>query len=428
VKPAVDPYTPHSGDAGFRTRHYDLVLDYRVGTNRLNAVATITAVAVTDLDRIVLDLHGLSVDGVTVGRSRAKKFSVATHKLTITPAAPIAEDDEFTVVARYRGAPKPLRSTWGTLGWEELADGVIVASQPIGAPSWYPCNDLPGDKATYRIAITCEAGYDVVANGTLRTKDTSRGRTTWEYVVDEPMSTYLATVQIGQYRHRQVRDAAVPTTIHHPADLAHDARIDFGALRGMLALFEDRFGPYPFPAYAVVVTDDDLEIPLEAHGLAIFGRNHVDGAHGADRLIAHELAHQWFGNSVTATRWQDIWLHEGFACYAEWLWAEEHDGVPAADNARAHRDRIAGEPADIVIGDPGPKAMFDDRVYKRGALALHAIRTAIGDDRFFDGLRTITATHRHGTVTVADVVAAFGASDVESLVDAWVYSEAVPAL
>ena len=98
----------------------------------------------------------------------------------------------------------------------------------------------------------------------------------------------------------------------------------------MMKLFVKLFGPYPLSTgYTVVVTDDDLEIPLEAQGISIFGANHCDGTRSSERLIAHELAHQWFGNSVTVRRWRDIWLHEGFACYAEWLWSEESGGRSA---------------------------------------------------------------------------------------------------
>jgi aminopeptidase N len=438
VKPAphrtADPYTPHSGDPRFGVRHYDLALDYRVATNRLDAVAELTCVAHEDLDRIPLDLHGLSVDRVDVDGQRAKKHTIATHKLTVIAPSTIAAGDEFTVRVKYRGAPRPLRSAWGALGWEELTDGVIVASQPTGAPSWYPCNDRPSDKATYRIRLTCEAGYDVVANGTLGRKERTGRGVRWTFDVAEPMATYLATVQIGRYKTHRVKGGPVPVAVHHPADMTAAVKTDLGELAGMLDLFSERFGPYPFPEYGVVVTDDPLEIPLEAHGLAVFGRNHVDGEHGSDRLIAHELAHQWFGNSVTVARWQDIWLHEGFACYAEWVWAESRHGVPAGVNAERYRAGLDEQPADLVVGDPGPKSMFDDRVYKRGALALHAVRTVVGDDAFFAGLRTITERHRYGNATVEDVVAAFaetapagtGPVAIGATIAPWIDEAAIP--
>jgi aminopeptidase len=199
----------------------------------------------------------------------------------------------------------------------------------------------------------------------------------------------------------------------------------------MLEVFQRLFGPYPFAGYTAVVTDDDLEIPLEAQGLSIFGANHVDGQSGSERLVAHELAHQWFGNSLTVDRWQDIWLHEGFACYAEWLWAERADGRPADAAAREAWERLAALPQDLVLGDPGPELMFDDRLYKRGALLLHALRVTIGDDCFFDVLRGWTAAHRHGSVStemfMAHVAERAGSPAAEALA-AWLDQPALPAL
>ena len=429
-----DPYTPHSGDRRWSATHYELRIDYRVATNRFDGTATVTATANTALDRVVLDLHGMSVDRVDVDGVRAKKTSSGIHKLTVTPPAPIDAGAEFTLHVRYRGTPRPLRSPWGQIGWEELTDGVIVAAQPTGAPSWFPCNDRPDDKATYRFEITCEAGYDVLANGQLLGKERSGRGTRWTWATTEPMATYLATVQIGRYRTHELRGGPVPVTLHHPADLASAAKTDFGQVPEMLALYADRFGPYPFPDYGVVVTDDELEIPLEAHGLAVFGRNHVDGEHGTDRLIAHELAHQWFGNSVTLGRWRDIWLHEGFACYAEWLWSEHRGGETADALAEQYRGGLLEQPEDLVVGDPGAKDMFDDRVYKRGALALHALRRTLGDEAFFSGLWTITDRHRHGTVTPDDVVDAFAeashrdSEDLRAVIGPWIDEPTVPDL
>jgi aminopeptidase N len=429
---AGDDYLPTSGNGGYSVLDYDLDLDYRVATNRLNGVAIIRARATMPLERFSLDFAGLSVVKVTVDGERPRKLAETPRKLVITPERPLADGAEFTVVVRYRGAPHPIRSAWGDVGWEELADGVIVAGQPSGAASWFPCDDHPSDKALYRITVACEAGYTVVSNGPVVSRANRSGRTIWTFEMRQPMATYLATVQIGRYRSRSIATEPVPQSLFYPQALERDVAIDFGRVPDMMALFCELFGPYPFDSYAVVVTPDELEIPLEAQGLAIFGRNHVDGAHGTDRLIAHELAHQWFGNCLTLARWRDIWLHEGFACYAEWLWAEASGGKSADASAAAHRTQVNAQPKDIVIGDPGPQSMFDDRVYKRGALALHAIRRALGDAVFFDALRAYVAECRFGLVSTEDFVEIMetrsGSDLVGSIVERWVYGKSVPKL
>ena len=207
---------------------------------------------------------------------------------------------------------------------------------------------------------------------------------------------------------------------------------DFARQSDMMKLFIKLFGPYPLASgYTVVVTDDELEIPLEAQGVSIFGANHCDGTGGSERLIAHELAHQWFGNSVTVRRWRDIWLHEGFACYAEWLWSENSGGPSADELARRYHRKLAELPADLVLSDPGAAEMFDDRVYKRGALTLHALRGIIGDDRFFALLRDWTTRHRHGTVVTDDftgLAANYADESLRPLWDTWLHSTPVPPL
>ena len=199
--------------------------------------------------------------------------------------------------------------------------------------------------------------------------------TTWTYEQAEPTSTYLITLQIGDYDRHRLAKTPVPIHAVLPDRLRRNFDHDFGRQPQMMKLFVKLFGPYPLATgYTVVVTDDDLEIPLEAQGISIFGANHCDGQRDAERLIAHELAHQWFGNSVTARRWRDIWLHEGFACYAEWLWSEDSGGPSADEWAHHYHQQLAISPQDLLLSDPGPRDMFDDRVYKRGALTLHVLR------------------------------------------------------
>jgi aminopeptidase N len=321
-----------------------------------------------------------------------------------------------------------VRSHWGEIGWEQLTDGALVASQPIGAPSWFPCNDHVADKASYRISVTTASPYLVLANGVLVSRKVGAGSTTWVYSQPEPMSSYLATVQIGRYDLLEIgygQGAAVPPR------LVSAFRHDFGRQPEMLAAFSEFFGPYPFETYSVVVVDEELEVPVEAQGLSTFGTNHVDGARGAENLVAHELAHQWFGNSLTVADWRHIWLHEGFSTYAEWLWSETSDGTPAGVHATRARTALATLPQDLVLADPGVRKMFDDRVYQRGALTLHALRATIGDQAFFPFLRSWTDTHRHGTVTTEQftaLAARHTAAPLDTLFTSWLYDTRLPTL
>jgi aminopeptidase N len=401
---AGDPYVPSHGNGGYHVESYELDLDYRVNSNRLSGKATITAVANQALSRLTFDLSGLRVAKVSVNGRRAARYTHRAGKLLVTPPAAIMDGAEFVVDIQYAGNPKPEDSPWGELGWEELTEGVIVASQPSGAATWFPCNDHPGDKAHYRITVTTDSPYQVVANGRLVSRRVKASRTTWVFVQAAPMATYLATVQIGRYDVLDLAAAPVPTRAVLPAAQLRAFRTDFGRQQEMMKLFCRQFGPYPFEGYTVVVTDDDLEIPLEAQGISVFGSNHVDGRRTSERLVAHELAHQWFGNSLTPSTWQHIWLNEGFACYAEWLWSEASGGLTADQQVAKAYTRMRGLSANLMLSDPGPELMFDDRLYKRGAMTLHALRKHLGDDAFFDLLRTWTRTYRHGSVTTDDFI------------------------
>ena len=434
-----DPYLPGSGNGGYHVRHYDLDLDYRVAANRLTATARIQATATATLGRFSLDLAGLRVAKVTIDGRRAAHFAQRGRKLHLTPAAPIPAGSDFEVDVRYSGNPLPVRGDWGEVGWEELTDGVIVAGQPDGAPSWFPCNDHPSNKAGYRISVTTESPYTVLANGRLTGRRVHGSRTTWQFDQPEPMATYLASVQIGRYELRSLADRPIRQAGAVPARLRRTFATDFARQPAMMTAFQRLFGPYPFAEYTVVVTDDELEIPLEAQGMSVFGANHVDGRRGSERLLAHELAHQWFGNSLTVQRWQDIWLHEGFACYAEWLWSQESGGPSADSLARKAWRRLAGLPQDLVIADPGPALMFDDRVYKRGALTLHALRLVVGDPAFFALLRSWVSAHRFGHVST-DAFLRFATSAdpantepglrdrIAAVLSAWLFTPALPPL
>ncbi|MDR6691540.1 aminopeptidase N [Microbacterium sp. 1154] len=427
----LDPYAPQSGDLSYDVASYDLAISYRVRTNRLEGVASIVAVACEPVSSIALDLVGLRTSRVRVDGATAR-FSAGPRVLRVTLPRALAAGERFEVEVTYAGAPAPRRSRWGSVGWEELTDGALVAGQPIGAPTWFPCNDRPDNRARMRLEVTVDEGYVVAATGVAGPRIRRGGRVTTSFVSDVPTATYLAAVHIGRYRTRQLEgtgDPLVPAVmVSAPPALAAAVDRAFSTVPDMLRAFGRFFGPYPQEACTLVVTADELEIPLEAQGLAVFGMNHLVPA--AQRLVAHELAHQWFGNSVGLARWSDIWLNEGFACYAEWLWSETSGGASVESCVADHYARLAVKPQDLLLVDPGPDDMFDDRVYKRGALTLHAVRRSLGDEAFFDLLRSWTAEHRHALVTTDDFRAAVdraGGADAAAVLSRWIDDVTLPA-
>jgi len=426
----VDDYVPGHGDLTYDVAHYSLQIDYKVDGNRLAGRAQLSAVANVDLHEFTLDLHGLRVTKLMVDGAPAK-FSARRDRVVVKPRSGIAGGQEFSIAVNYSGHPGPVTDkALDSAGWEELDDGVIVAAQPHGAPSWFPCNDRPGNKASYRIAVTTGSDYHAVANGTLVDHRRGASSTTWVYDQPEPMAPYLATVQIGRYEVWEI-EASIPMFAAVPKRIAANYDKAFGDQPRMVEFFAGLFGPYPFAGYTVVVTDDALEIPLEAQGMSTFGSNHLRGDWGAVRLVAHELSHQWFGNSLTVSHWKDIWLHEGFACYAEWLWCQESGGKSTHEHALEYWNKLSRLRQDIVLGDPGPALMFDDRIYKRGALLLHALRLTLGEEGFFGLLRAWTSAHAGGTVTTkmfTDFAGEHTGVDLAGLFDKWLNQPALPAL
>lgn len=421
----TDAYTPQSGDASYSVERYDLDLSYRVRTNRLEGDATLRLRVREETASIALDLIGLRVSRVRIPGVRRTAFSQGPRKLRVTLPRTFQPGEELTLTVSYAGSPAPRRSRWGAIGWEELTDGSLVAAQPVGAPTWFPCNDRPADRARYGIRIATDAEYTAVATGVPGPHARSGGQIVRTFALDDPTATYLVALYVGRFESVELAEGV--TLVFPPAERAA-VREAFAALPAMREVFVDRFGPYPQRSCTVVVTADPLEIPLEAQGTAVFGTNHLDAA--SERLRAHELAHQWFGNSVGVARWRDIWLNEGFACYAEWIWSE-HAGTETADAAaRRYHAKLAALPQDLVLADPGPDLMFDDRVYKRGALALHAARLTIGDPAFFDLLRGWVSTYAQQSVTTEQFrgfVAEQG-HDLADLWDAWLDRPALPPL
>ncbi|MEL7234380.1 MAG: M1 family metallopeptidase, partial [Chloroflexota bacterium] len=306
-----------------------------------------------------------------------------------------------------------------------------------GSATWYPVNDHPTDKATYRLSITVEDPFVVAANGILtETIDAGSGSTTYVWEHSDPMASYLTTVQIGRFvRQEETLPNGLVIRNYFPERVATEARQSFSRQNEMMAYFETVFGPYPFEVYGSVVVDTLLPFALETQTLSMYGITAANGGTGVESVIAHELAHQWFGNSLSPAQWQDIWLNEGFATYAQWLWAEHAYGVDARDRAILLQYSSAGSPFSLpgaaTLGDPGNDDLFNLGVYARGGLTLHVLRVRVGDEAFFDILRTYTERFHDSVVTTDDFVAVaeeISGQELDDLFNAWVYQDDLPSI
>ncbi|MEU1968880.1 M1 family metallopeptidase [Micromonospora sediminicola] len=427
---AGDPYVPGAGNGGYDVGHYALDVRYDPGDDRLTGTATVTATATEALSRFQLDLAGLDVDRVRVDGEPAKHRH-DDAELVVTPAHGLPSGRRFTVEVTYGGVPKPLpNAELGDGGFHTTGDGAIALGQPESASTWYPVNDHPSDKATYDIAITVPDGLAALSNGVPKGRTSSGGRTTWRWSEGSPMASYLTTLVIGDYRVTSGTHAGRPLVTAVASALPADGPAAASVARtGEVADFlAARFGPYPFDAYGgVVVADDRIRYALETQSRPVYGPGFFRGGPNTE-VVAHELAHQWFGDSVSVARWSDIWLNEGFATYAEWLWAEYDGGRTVA---RTVADRYATTDWSRPTVDPGRAGMFGDAVYQRGALAVHALRRAVGDDTFYRILRGWLAQHRDGNATTADFVGyaeRTAGRPLRALLDAWLVGATPPGL
>ncbi len=565
---AGDPFYPGLGNGGYDARHYalDLTLALDGGDQIEAGVATITARATQDLSAFSLDLIGLTVDEITVN-DRPADFTRDGLKLIITPADALPAGEPFTVEVIYHGSPGrgvdpadlPIRN-----GWEAGPGRLTVTNgEPSGAPFWYPVNAHPSDKATYTFRLTVDAPLVAAANGVLMETIMQGEALTYVWEAQDPFPSYTSTINVGDFVLLTGEGPAGVALRHYvPADFVDDVRPVLDQTAEMLDVFSAFFGPYPYRVYGVTLPDSDSHGGLEGATMSVI-TSHLaaDRLTAAadlppemrlDALAAHELAHQWFGNSITPAYWPDIWLNEGFATYAQWLWVEHVHGPEAlADVVRRYAEIYAGDylllrgdtpfdplsggqvldllraleveslsseeilgllnspaimaplqallddpqpageralppeelraalealPAGLTGADtiaalealrademPGKRAMdtlftllvYDLRgpavldglttppgsptadrllnsgVYERGALALHALRQALGDVPFFDLLHAWTARYQHANATTADFAALVeeaGGSSARLLLEEWLYAPQAPAL
>jgi aminopeptidase N len=434
---AGDPYFPVMGNGGYDVGHYDLDLAYEPTSKTLTGTARISARATQNLSRFDLDFQGpLTISSLTVDGRPASFTRSGAQELVITPARGLRKGSRFTTAVSYRGVPQRIDDpALGISGWVATDDGAVGLNQPIGAATWYPVNDTPRDKATYSYAITVPNNVTALANGEPQGRRTHGDTTTYRWAMRQPMASELAMVAIGRYTVTQGRTpGGLPsvTAIDPQLVTAPSQPADFHKLTGDVVDWERTvFGRYPFSSTGGIADAAKVGYSLETQGRPVYDRR-TPGVNPSGGLIAHELAHQWYGDSVTPVFWKDIWLNEGFATYAEWLYSENSGGKTAQQLFdETYAQSPAAEVWQPIMADPGRDNIFHETVYDRGAMTLHMVRKAIGDKDFFDLVRRWPAAHRYGNVTTADFVAfaqRLSGKDLGPLFTAWAFTAGKPAL
>jgi len=428
---AGDDYYPGYGNGGYDVLHYDVRLKYTPGTDQLQGSTTLLARTTQDLTTFNLDF-ALNVSSVRVNGGKAS-FSRTGTELTVRPARALPARQFTTIVVEYAGIPSKVAVN-GFTAWFRTPDGAVAAGEPEIAAWWFPSNDHPTDKATFDISVLVPNGTEVISNGVLTRRDTEPLGTRWSWRTTKPTATYLAFLAIGQY---ELVESTAPNgqpVVNAYADNLGDsmgsAKASVERTAEVNEWLGDRFGPYPFEAQGGVVLSANIGFALETQTRPVYSPRSFRG--GANMyLVVHELGHQWFGDSVSVAKWRNIWLNEGFASYAEWLWSEDKGEGTAQE---VFDFTYASYPAtssfwQVLPGDPGAATLFHGAVYDRGAMTLHALRTAVGDVAFFKIMRTWATDKQYGNASIAEFTALserISGKELDTLFQTWLFTKGRP--
>ncbi len=449
-----DPLYPNLGNGGYDVSHYLLEIRYDPPTRFLQGEATIAATATERIRSFNLDFRHLEPRSVMVNEAAAV-FEHIDGELVVSPPQPLMPGAEFTVTVEYAGIAGrvPTAALPATIGWFAESDNVFLMSEPDAASSVFPANDHPRDKATFEVALTVPPGFETAASGRMVAEpqqlDDGWIRTVFRH--DFPMVPYLLAIGIGDFD-LEVSESStgVPIRNYFEEPVTEGVRSAFARQGEMIDFYTGLFGPYPFDVYGALVVESAAGAfaALETQTLSTFPVGFGAQSYN-EAIVAHEVVHQWFGNSVSVADWDDIWLSEGFATYGEWLWTAERfaggdvSGRVANEYATVSGQELLDQGTTQAVVDnlleqsfPPPGAppadnLFNGAVYLRGGLTLHALRLEIGDEAFFALMREYAARFRYGNADTAAFVALAGAvagRDLGDFFHGWLFDRLPPPL
>ncbi len=401
-----DPYAPELGNLGYDVQQYTLALTLDPRPQGwLCGRATLTAlVTAATLDEFALDFIGFAVQSLTIDGVLAEYYRTA-DKIVIALDEPRPAGDLLTIQIDYQGEvvrrPSPFVPFAPSLGmFFPSPEMLFVVSEPDGARYWFPANDHPRDKASFRFELLAPEGFTAVANGLLQSETPGPEGTTFIWQHDYPMAPYLATVAVGKL---ELLESRVQNGVTLRSYTLPESRSELAAAlrrtEEAIPWLEDMLGPYPFEAYGYVTVQSG-GITLETQTLVALSTFMIE-----DAVLIHELAHMWFGNSVSLHSWGEMWRNEGFATYFQILWEYRDDPAGFAAEMESLTEFLNSVPNLEPLNDLTPGNLFGQESYFKGAALVYALQQEIGDAAFFEGLRLYLARFGGATASDADFIA-----------------------
>jgi aminopeptidase N len=441
IKGSEARYAP---DRTFDTQHIALDLKLDLDKKTLSGTCTTTLEAMAEkADRMVFDAVGFK--GVSVTREgRATEFKYDGKKITVVFDPPIARGRRVDVAIHYRVTKPPLGLYF--VGPDRFYPNKPVQVWTQGEDEysryWFPSHDAPQDRTTTEMRVRVPRGFTAVSNGRLVRKSAMGRDTLFHWKQDIPHATYLVTLAVGEFSEIKDRWRGKPVLYYVPRGREEDARRAFGKTPKMMEFFSQRIGvPYAYPKYAQVAAVDFIFGGMEntsattQTALTLHDeRAHLDFS--SDPLVAHELAHQWFGDLLTCRDWSHAWLNESFATYFEALFTEFDKGadefaVELRQNAEAYFDEDKDHYRRPIVTKvyKQPSDLFDRHLYEKGSLVLHMIRGQLGDKDFWKSIGTYVRAHRSRVVEtrhLMDAIEATTGKNFSRFFDQWVFGAGHP--
>ena len=410
----------------FDVKYYDINISINPSAGSIIGEVGMTATALQSLNSIELNLdHTLTVDSVHSGGLTAD-FQHASDLLTITVPQHSA-NQSVDVRVFYHG--RPLFYGFGSFSFNVHNGLPMISSlsEPFYARTWWPCKDHPSDKAdSADIRATVDSRVSVVSNGTqISRTDNGDGTSTTHWHESYPIATYLISLAIADYEHYadtfRYAGETMPVDFYILSGLVEQYRVNNAKIVDMLGFFSSIYGTYPFIREKYGHAQFLWGGGMEHQTCSSIGVFH-------EWLLAHELAHQWWGDMITCGTWHDIWLNEGFARYSEALWLAHTNGPPALQQYMNSLIRLDQQ---VYVSDTANyNNIFDRVVYDKGAMVLHMLRFNLGDETFFQILRSYSeSVHKYNSATTADfqrICEDVSGRDLQYFFDQWVYQPSIP--